>query len=298
MTEYTDDAEVFIYTEAELAEIQTRYDTAIRALYDTTTPSPEDVAHIPTHTLSTAAQLCSDAALLAESLAADEPAAAVERILCHNDLAGLVMALGLMVNEAADARNWHQLQEQVWQAPLQPVIPSRLATLGWASHRPDRDLTDAVEAPPEDDHIDPYDAVEAIAKCRHHLPSDILRSLGDIWFCASAARFGQPYEPFWKEQDAAAYAAHNTAECEDENDHPEWGPGHLMGQFHDETGLLNFYRGDPDLIDDTEDVEPFLAWIAEQPQGRTAAWDLIRRRYGRSDRELIAGVVKQHAPLS
>lgn len=61
------------------------------------------------------------------------------------------------------------------------------------------------------DHVD---AANLLHACRHQLPNDVLRSLQSIWFCASAARFGQPYEPFWEDQDAAAYAEHNTAECE------------------------------------------------------------------------------------
>lgn len=314
MPEHTDDTEVFVYTDEELAEIQARYDTAIRALYDTTTPGPDEVAHIPLHEPSTPAQLCSDAANLAEALAADCPQGAVETILCHNDLGGLVFALALLVNEAADARSWVQLQEQVWQ-DREPVIPERLATLGWANHRPVVSESAVEYGPGHPDFeadleaewkreteireqvladLTYVEAIDVLSRDRHALPNDALRSLQSILFCASAARFGEPYEDDL--MSAEDYAAHNTAECEDENGHPERGPEHLMEQFRDETGLLDFYRGDPGAIDETEDVQPFLAWIAADTD-RAAAWAAIGERYGRSDRELIAGVVKQHAPL-
>ncbi|MCA1704281.1 MAG: hypothetical protein LC808_13875, partial [Actinobacteria bacterium] len=118
-------------------------------------------------------------------------------------------------------------------------------------------------------HLDPYTAVDCLFRHRHQLANDTLRTLQGVWSCASAARFGEPYEDFIR---AESIAAHNTAECEDDTGHPENGPGHLIAQFHDETGLLNVYQGNPDAIDDTEDVLPFLAWIAADPE-RTQRWE-------------------------
>lgn len=62
-----------------------------------------------------------------------------------------------------------------------------------------------------------YQAVDTLFRCRHELPPDILRSLASIWFCASAARYGRPHEEFWELDDEAAYAAHNVATCDREN---------------------------------------------------------------------------------
>jgi len=57
-----------------------------------------------------------------------------------------------------------------------------------------------------------YEAVAVLFAARHTLPSDVLRSLQDIWICASAARFGEPYEGW--EVDAQAYRDHNVVACE------------------------------------------------------------------------------------
>jgi hypothetical protein len=55
-------------------------------------------------------------------------------------------------------------------------------------------------------------ATEVLFRRRHSLPSDIIRSLQDIWVCASAARFGKPYEDFIPEPEF--FTDHNVAECE------------------------------------------------------------------------------------
>ena len=59
------------------------------------------------------------------------------------------------------------------------------------------------------------EAVAVLSAARHELPSDVLRSLQGIWMCASAARFGEPYEawPTWEEM-AAEIREHDTAACE------------------------------------------------------------------------------------
>ena len=62
------------------------------------------------------------------------------------------------------------------------------------------------------------------------LPADVLRSLADIWVCASAAQWGQPYETWWLDLDdpdvAALYRDHDTAACDAESEQtPEpWDP--------------------------------------------------------------------------
>jgi hypothetical protein len=58
-------------------------------------------------------------------------------------------------------------------------------------------------------------AIEVLFAERHNLSPDALRSLRDIWDCASAARYGEPYEPW--EFDPEFYAAHDAAECEQDN---------------------------------------------------------------------------------
>ena len=60
-----------------------------------------------------------------------------------------------------------------------------------------------------------YRAVQVLFSARHSLRSDILRSLDNIVFCASAARFGEPYERLTR--DLAEYVEHDTARCEAES---------------------------------------------------------------------------------
>lgn len=60
-----------------------------------------------------------------------------------------------------------------------------------------------------------YDAVEMLTRHRHRLPSDILRSLESIWTCASAARFGEPYEKFWLHDNfQSRFQGHDVEKCE------------------------------------------------------------------------------------
>jgi len=60
-----------------------------------------------------------------------------------------------------------------------------------------------------------YQAVEVPFSAWHSLPSDILRSLNSIVFCALAAQFGEPYERFtWG---PAEYVEHGVARCEAES---------------------------------------------------------------------------------
>lgn len=150
----------------------------------------------------------------------------------------------------------------------------------------------AVHSGPDFPPFDPYGVVELLADYRHNLPTDILRSLAGIWFCASAARFGRPHEPFWEDHDAAAYAEHNDAECEDES-HPERGPGFLIEKFCEHTDRAGYYGNDFDAVGDAAE---FLAWIAED-SNRAAAWDAIRKRYKRDDQELILGALRQNPGL-
>lgn len=67
--------------------------------------------------------------------------------------------------------------------------------------------------------LTPSDAVAVLFAARHTLAPDILRSLQDIWACASAARYGEPYESWWLE-DLDAYRDHDVAACEAENGQP------------------------------------------------------------------------------
>lgn len=49
-------------------------------------------------------------------------------------------------------------------------------------------------------------------EARHRLPADVMRTLGDVLFCASAARFSGPYEPeLYGPED---YARHCAGCCE------------------------------------------------------------------------------------
>jgi hypothetical protein len=75
-------------------------------------------------------------------------------------------------------------------------------------------------APPDPDKDPVVAATDRLFANRHHLPPDILRSLEGLLFCASAARYGQPYERFWEHGGWSdeAFTAHHTACCEAEND--------------------------------------------------------------------------------
>jgi hypothetical protein len=57
-----------------------------------------------------------------------------------------------------------------------------------------------------------YEATEVLFASRHVLPSDVIRSLADIYTCASAARYGEPHETGWLDPDR--FRDHDTAECE------------------------------------------------------------------------------------
>ena len=64
------------------------------------------------------------------------------------------------------------------------------------------------------DPADPItEALDILFYARHHLEPDTLRSLQNIYLCASAARYGEPHEAGWVE-DAEFYATHDVAECE------------------------------------------------------------------------------------
>lgn len=66
----------------------------------------------------------------------------------------------------------------------------------------------------------PVDARRAAAILYRHrceLSPDILRTIKDAWVCASAARYGEPYETGWAE-DPDAYREHDVAECEADDD--------------------------------------------------------------------------------
>lgn len=64
------------------------------------------------------------------------------------------------------------------------------------------------------------DAVDVLFDRRHHLATDVLRSLRDIWACGSAAKFGEPHETWEHDQDF--YASHDTEECEDDGESQSW----------------------------------------------------------------------------
>jgi hypothetical protein len=57
------------------------------------------------------------------------------------------------------------------------------------------------------------EAVEVLFRNRHHLTPDVLRSLQDIYLCASAARYGQAYESQWVDA-PVFYSEHDVADCE------------------------------------------------------------------------------------
>ena len=60
------------------------------------------------------------------------------------------------------------------------------------------------------------EAIEVLFRDRHYLEPDVLRSLQDIYLCASAARYGQAYESQWAD-DPAFYSEHDVADCEADN---------------------------------------------------------------------------------
>lgn len=63
---------------------------------------------------------------------------------------------------------------------------------------------------------DVVEAANVLFTNRHSLPPDVLRTLACVWQCASAARYGEPHEEFWADQDDF-YASHDDDACEDEN---------------------------------------------------------------------------------
>jgi hypothetical protein len=61
--------------------------------------------------------------------------------------------------------------------------------------------------------MNPQEAAAVLYRHRHRLSPDILRTIQEVWVCASAARYGEPYETWWVE-DLDAYSDHDVAECE------------------------------------------------------------------------------------
>lgn len=61
-----------------------------------------------------------------------------------------------------------------------------------------------------------YEAANLLFRHRHNLAPDVLRTLACVWQCASAARYGEPHEEFWADQDDF-YAGHDVDECEADN---------------------------------------------------------------------------------
>jgi hypothetical protein len=59
-----------------------------------------------------------------------------------------------------------------------------------------------------------YDATEVLFTNRHRLPSDILRTLANIYTCASGAKYGAPHETWWMEPEF--FENHDAAYCEAE----------------------------------------------------------------------------------
>ena len=98
---------------------------------------------------------------------------------------------------------------------------------GWLTGDPD--AAPPAEAAPE---AALADAIDVLYRHRHELDPSALRSLQDIWACASAARYGQPYET-WFTEDAEFFATHDTAACETENDEQADGDALLGGNIAD-----------------------------------------------------------------
>lgn len=69
-------------------------------------------------------------------------------------------------------------------------------------------------APPKPPTV--REAADVLFRERHRIDADIIRTLADIWACASAAAYGEPHET-WFTDDPAFYAAHDTAACEADN---------------------------------------------------------------------------------
>ena len=84
---------------------------------------------------------------------------------------------------------------------------------------------------PEEAYI-VYAATSVPFQHRHELPSDVPQSLADSWMCASAARFGAPFETWWPDDQDGFYRTRDTAQCKaDPGPYPEpwedsdWDPG-------------------------------------------------------------------------
>lgn len=62
-------------------------------------------------------------------------------------------------------------------------------------------------------------AADLLFEVRHELPPDVMRTLADVWTCASAARYGEPHERFWEpdEELGDPFSDHDTAECAGES---------------------------------------------------------------------------------
>ncbi|MBN9758875.1 hypothetical protein Ae406Ps2_3009c [Pseudonocardia sp. Ae406_Ps2] len=62
-------------------------------------------------------------------------------------------------------------------------------------------------------------AADLLFEMRHHLTPDVIRTLAEVWTCASAARYGAPQERFWEPDTAGdPFADHDTFSCEDEDE--------------------------------------------------------------------------------
>jgi NTP pyrophosphatase (non-canonical NTP hydrolase) len=61
--------------------------------------------------------------------------------------------------------------------------------------------------------VDLQQAAAVLYLHRHRLSPDMLRTIQDLWVCASAARYGGPFETGWAD-DPDAYSEHDVRECE------------------------------------------------------------------------------------
>ena len=102
--------------------------------------------------------------------------------------------VGIGAREAAD----DELSNELAQHWLALELPGRFGGDPWASTRP----------------LGIYEACDVLYRARHQLPPDVLRTIQSVWHCASAARYGEPYEAWDIGGDAEFYATHSAAECE------------------------------------------------------------------------------------
>ena len=104
-----------------------------------------------------------------------------------------------------------------------------------------------------------YDAAEVLFEHRHDLPSDILRTIQNVWTCASQARFGEPYEAFWEHHE---WTGTPGCDCEKpDDDLQECSPDHCSCIAWPDPHAPDPWAKDASVPDEPETDEATRIWV-------------------------------------